>query len=225
MKSLSKGLGKLQYNSPVILTFSLLSFMALLLGLATENQTTALLFSVYKSNVDVLFFVRLFGHVLGHANFDHFFNNFLIILMVGPMLEEKYGSLSMALMILITAAVTGVAQVLLFPGTALLGASGIVFMLILLSSFVNLKKGRIPLTLIFCVLIYIGREVFSAVASTDNISQFGHIIGGFCGAAFGIFINRKKLFHDDENDTAVDETAIEAYTEAPADTGDIEIKD
>lgn len=39
-----------------------------------------------------LFYVRLFGHVLGHASWDHFTGNILLILVIGPMIEEKYGS-------------------------------------------------------------------------------------------------------------------------------------
>jgi len=59
-------------------------------------------------------------------------NNFLLILLLGPMLEEKYGSKRIAFMIAVTAVVTGVINILLFPRTALLGASGVVFILLIL---------------------------------------------------------------------------------------------
>jgi membrane associated rhomboid family serine protease len=100
------------------------------------------------------------------------------------MLEEKYGAKSMTLMILITAAVTGILNVILF-NTALLGASGIVFMMILLGSFVNIERGKIPLTFIAIVGIFIGREIIEGIFTTDNISQLTHIAGGVCGAFFG----------------------------------------
>ena len=58
-------------------------------------------------------------------------------------------------------------------------------MLILLSSFANFQKGKIPLTLILVVIIYVGREVMNGIMVKDNISQFAHIIGGICGGAFG----------------------------------------
>ena len=176
---------RINYNSPVILSFALLSLGTLGLGMLTNQVSTMMLFSVYPgSPSDVLFYFRLFGHVLGHASWEHYVNNFLLILIIGPMLEEKYGSEKMLIMILITAFVTGLASIIV-SNNALLGASGIVFMLILLSSFANFQKGKIPLTLILVVIIYVGREVMNGILVKDNISQFAHIIGGICGGTFG----------------------------------------
>ncbi len=84
---------ELQYNSPVILTFFLLSLLVLFLDQWTDGWTTMHLFCVYRSSLkDPLFYIRLFGHVLGHASWDHFLNNMLLLLVVGPPMEEKYGS-------------------------------------------------------------------------------------------------------------------------------------
>ncbi|WP_139904754.1 rhomboid family intramembrane serine protease [Clostridium thermarum] len=178
-------LKRIKYNSPVILTFTLISFFALILGEITDRASTYLLFSVYRSSLtDFFFYIRLFGHVLGHADMQHFVNNFIIILLIGPMLEEKYGGKSLMTMISITAVITGLLNIILFD-TALLGASGIVFMMILLSSFVNIERGKVPLTFIVIVCIFIGREVIDGIFSSDNISQLTHIVGGICGAYFG----------------------------------------
>ena len=71
---------KLQYNSPVILTFFFLSLSSLVLGRLTGGWTTAHLFSVYRSSpADPLFYVRLLGHVLGHAGVEHFLGNMLLL--------------------------------------------------------------------------------------------------------------------------------------------------
>ncbi len=60
---------ELQYNSPVILTFFLLSLLVLFLDQWTDGWTTMHLFCVYRSSLkDPLFYIRLFGHVLGHAS-------------------------------------------------------------------------------------------------------------------------------------------------------------
>lgn len=185
-------LRKIQYNSPVILTFTILSFVSLILGVITNKFSTILLFSVYKSSLsDVFFYFRLVGHVLGHANFQHFLSNFLIILLIGPVLEEKYGSKMMIRMIFVTALITGLLNILLFD-TALLGASGIAFMLILLSSFVNTTKGKIPLTLILIIILFIGQELIDIFIANDNISQLTHIVGGLCGGIFGFYIDKTK---------------------------------
>ena len=145
---------KLQYNSPVILTFFLLSLGVLVLDWITGGWTTLHAFCVYRSSMaDPLFYVRLFGHVLGHAGFDHFLGNMLLLLVIGPPLEEKYGSRTLLIGILLTAGVSGVLQCVFFPGSALLGASGIVFMLIMLASLAGMKDGRIPLTLILAAVL------------------------------------------------------------------------
>lgn len=184
-------LKKFQYNSPVILSFAFISFLTLLLGYLTDGGSTNLLFSVYRSSMaSIFFYIRLVGHIFGHAGFEHLFNNFIIILLVGPMLEEKYGSKRLVLMILFTAVVTGLINILFF-NTGLLGASGVAFMMILLSSYVNFQKGRIPLTLVFVVFAFLGREVVDGMISNDNISQLTHIIGGLCGGVFGFFLNQK----------------------------------
>lgn len=176
---------RIHYNSPVILSYTILSFIALLLGRLTNYYSTRLLFSVYRGSLtDVFFYFRLFGHVLGHADWNHFLSNFLIILIIGPMLEEKYGSKNLFIMMAITAFVTGLLNILLFK-SALLGASGIVFMFILLGSFANIKKGKIPITLILVVVVYLGKELADALLRDDNVSQLTHIAGGIFGCIFG----------------------------------------
>ena len=184
---------RIQYNSPVILTFFFLSLTVLVLDRLTGGWTTLHLFSVYRSPVSPLFFVRLLGHVLGHAGWDHFLGNMLLLLVVGPPLEEKYGSSTLLVGIVLTAAVSGLLQCIFFPGTALLGASGIVFMLIMLSSLAGMKSGSIPVTLILVAVLYLGQEVYSILFVQDNVANFMHLVGGACGTAFGFLAARKKL--------------------------------
>ena len=192
----------LQYNSPVILTFALFSMIVLWLGNMTDGRSNELLFMVYRTSfTDPLAYIRVFTHAVGHANLDHFLNNFLMILLVGPMLEEKYGSKALMLMITITAFVTGVVH-LMTSQAAMLGASGIVFMLILLSSFTNIQKGRIPLTLILALAMFIGREIMASVTTDTNIAHLAHIIGGVCGASFGFLLN-KSFYEGEPHDSRV----------------------
>ena len=176
---------ELQYNSPVILTFFLLSLLVLFLDRWTGGWTTMHLFCVYRSSLkDQLFYVRLFGHVLGHGSWDHFLNNMLLLLVVGPPMEEKYGSLPLLKGILLTALISGVLQCLLFPRTALLGASGIVFMLIMLASLSGFSGG-IPVTMLLVAALYLGQQVYDIIFVRDNVANFMHIVGGVCGTVFG----------------------------------------
>lgn len=184
---------KIQYNSPTILTFALLSLLAVLLDQWTSGWTTSHLFCVFRSSLaDPLTYPRFFLHVLGHAGWEHYFGNMLLMLVIGPPMEEKYGSRSLFWAIVITALVSGLVQFIFFPGTALLGASGIVFMLIVMSSLSGMKNGRIPLTLILVVIFYIGSEVIDGLLVKDNISNLTHIIGGICGGILGFVLPRRR---------------------------------
>ena len=183
---------RLQYNSPVILTFFLLSLGALFLGQWTGGWTTSHLFCVYRASLTApLFYVRLFGHVLGHADWDHFMNNMLLLLVVGPPMEEKYGSRPLLGAILLTALISGILQCVLFPHTALLGASGIVFMLIMLSSLAGFSGG-IPATMLLVAVLYLGQQVYDILFVRDNVANFMHIVGGVCGTAFGFYYGPKR---------------------------------
>lgn len=182
---------RITYNSPVILTFAAVSLVALILNALTGGISNKLLFAVYRSSpLNPLTYIRIFGHVLGHADFGHYFGNMMYFLLLGPAIEEKYGSSDTLLMIAATAIITGLVNMILFPNTALLGASGVVFCFIVISSMTGFKNGNIPLTLILVVILYLGQEVYSAIFVADNVSQLTHILGGIVGCAFG-FLSKK----------------------------------
>jgi len=145
------------------------------------------------SLLDPMQYVRLFTHVLVHADIGHYVGNFMMILAIGPMVEEKYGSGRLVLITVITAFVTGLVKIIFFPGTVLVGASGIVFMLILMASFTNIRQGRLPITVLLVAVLYIGNEVLLGLFTIDNVSRISHIIGGLCGAVFGVVFHAKKL--------------------------------
>lgn len=105
---------------------------------------------------------------------------------IGPMIEEKYGTINLLIMMLITAGITGIINSL-FSNKKILGASGIVFMLIVLSSFVNLEAGKIPITLILIFIFYIVNEIIDGLFKNDKVSQLGHLIGAVCGFIFGFY--------------------------------------
>jgi membrane associated rhomboid family serine protease len=193
---------RIRYNAPVVLTFTFISAVILILSQTVSRSLTAHWFMVPgKAGFSPSGFrcwITLVTHVFGHANWSHFVSNFSFILLIGPILEETYGSLSLVIMIFITALVTGILNVLFFP-LGLLGASGVVFMLILLASFTNFNKGEVPLTFILVLILYLGRELLNSFGSSPesngNISQFAHVVGGFIGSLFGFFrtADRKRV--------------------------------
>ena len=178
---------RIKYNAPTVLTFAILSALVLLLSNSLLPGLIERWFMVPgRGNfnaANLRNWITVFTHAAGHASWSHLINNFTLILLIGPMLEESYGSLSLLLMITITALVTGILNILLFR-SSLLGASGVVFMMILLASFTNFSHGEIPLTFILVLILYLGVQLFNSLNS-DNISQFAHLVGGFCGSFFG----------------------------------------
>jgi membrane associated rhomboid family serine protease len=173
---------RLTYNAPFTLTLTIVCTIIHFLGKPITNTFFAVGGTMDMGNP--LDYFRLLSHPLGHADWQHLIGNFSLILILGPILEEKYGTRPIAYMSLITAVVTGVLNIILFD-TGLLGASGLVFMMILLSSFTNFRSGTIPLTFIFVLVFYVGNELLD-IFKNDNISHFGHILGGLAGSVFGI---------------------------------------
>lgn len=185
---------RISINSPVILGFVGICFLTFLLDLITKGRSNVLFFSVYRSSlINPLTYIRFVGHVLGHVSWSHFVGNMMVILLIGPLLEEKYGSANIFLVMVSTAIVTGAAYFIFFPDYRLLGASGIVFAFILLSSFTSFKDGKIPLTLILVVLMYIGEQVYEGLFVESSTSNFTHILGGACGAVLGYVMNKNKM--------------------------------
>ena len=181
---------RIKYNAPTVLTFSFLCVLVLFLS---QTYISSLIYWFVVPGKDTFnagsinHWISILTHVLGHANWVHLIGNLMFILVIGPMLEENYSSTSLLIMIFITALVTGVLNVLFF-NSALLGASGVVFMMILLSSFTNFSKGEIPLTFIFVLILFMGEQILRSLSSENtNISHFAHIIGGLCGSFFGFF--------------------------------------
>ena len=185
---------RLSFNSPAILVFTAVCIGVQLLDLATGGRSNGILFSVYRSSLkDPLTYIRCVTHVLGHSGWEHLVNNIMYILILGPMLEEKYGTQNIIFVMLATALVIGIINPILFPSVRLLGASGIVFAFIVLSSITVRENGQIPVTFILVVLLYLGQQIYEGFSVSDNISQIAHIIGGVVGAVLGFAMNSLSL--------------------------------
>lgn len=213
---------RITFNSPVILTFCMVCAIILLLDktvLANKNFIAGI-FSVpggFRAEVpfnskSVLDYIRLIIHVFGHADWTHLAGNLTFILLLGPLLEERYGSPMIALMMTVTAFVTGVLNACFMP-TPLFGASGIAFMLIILASFTSISKNEVPLSFILVFIVFLGSEIFSGGDKT-NISVVAHVAGGLCGSLFGFMIapkaknakpSRKKKSESETEDVKLEE--------------------
>ena len=180
---------RFQYNSVVILTFFFLCLAILIIDKIFKGKFINYFFVTYRGDslLNPLTYFKLISHSLGHADWDHLYNNFVKILLIGPMMEEKYGSMNLLIMLVLTSLVIGIIN-RIFSKNGLYGASGIAYMLIVLSSFVNIQGGKIPVTLALIILFFVVDEIIQLLKrkKNDNISHLGHLTGALCGLVFGI---------------------------------------
>ena len=183
---------KIILNAPVIIFFVTISLFAILLNGVTGGITNSFMFMTYRSSLkSPMTYIRFFTHIFGHTDWEQFVGNMCYILLLGPMLEEKFKSKVMIKVIIMTALVTGLLNYFLFPNVALCGASGVVFAFILMSSFTNFRAGEIPLTFILVAVFFIGKEVIQGIFVADNISNMAHIAGGILGSILGYSRNKR----------------------------------
>lgn len=188
---------KLKYNAPVTLTFALICTAIVA---ADQYLVPGLIDGLFTAEGAKTFdykyipaYARVFSYPFGHIGWEHLLSNMTLILLLGPILEERFGSRSLVLMMFLTSVINGLINAFFFP-TELVGSSGLVFMMIVLSSFTNIKKGEIPLTFLVIISLYMAREIFAAF-KFDDISQISHIIGGTCGSMFGL-VNQVMKGHE-----------------------------
>ncbi len=187
---------ELDFNSPVIISYLGISLIACILNYLTRGGTNKLLFSCYRSSIwNPFTYIRMFTHCIGHKDWEHFVGNFLYILLVGPMIEEKYGSLNLIIMFAITSLLIALYNII-FSNYRITGASGNVYMLIVLSSFSNISEGKIPITLVLIFIFYVMGEIRKGILEGNRkIYHDGHLIGAICGILFGfLFLYYPTIF-------------------------------
>lgn len=139
-----------------------------------------------------LWYPSLIGYTMGHVSINHLVGNISLFLLLGHIIEKRYGSRKMFFMLTSTGAITALIHIALFDHK-LIGASGLVFMMIVLSSLIDIRAKEVPISFIMIVLLFIGKEVVESFES-DAVSQFAHIFGGVMGAFFGYRYKRDGLY-------------------------------
>lgn len=181
-------ISKFDYNAPVILTYFFICLIILIVDKLCKGKFSATFFTTYKNDslLNPLTYFKLVSHSLGHADWDHLYSNFIKILLIGPLIEEKYGSINLLIAMILTSLIIGIVNKVFGKG-GILGASGVAYMLILLSSFVNMENGKIPITLTLIILFFVVDEVIKLFRrKKDGVSHLGHITGAICGIILGM---------------------------------------
>ena len=181
---------KLTFNSPFSLAYTVLSVAVFFIFMANGWHAEFFTLNGTAKTQEIDWYIGIVGYAFGHANFPHLLGNLTTLLLIAPLVEHHYGTKKLILITLITILVTAIIHIL-FWDHRLLGASGVVFMLIILSSLIPSKGKEIPLTFILIVLLFLGEEIYEAF-KPSNVSRFAHITGGILGAVFGFYLNSKK---------------------------------
>ena len=129
-------------------------------------------------------YLSLVGYIFGHSSFEHLLGNMSLLLILGPIIELKYGTQRFVFMSILTAFITGLLHTLLWDN-GLLGFSGLVFMYIVLSTLLNIRNREVPFTFILVVVLYFGMEIISSLKDTQISHSHTFLAGQW--AHFGAF--------------------------------------
>jgi membrane associated rhomboid family serine protease len=180
---LAKVVKRLQVDSPLILSFAsacifVQAFSPLMPGLKQS------LFAVSKCPaLSPAGAFSIFGQVVGHSDWGHLRGNLLLLLLVGHACESALGPVRLTKIFACTSVASSLTHILLGPTNSVqLGASGVVFALILLNSCLERKEGEIPLTFVLTGALWLGRELGIAKA---GVASSAHLVGAAVGTFFG----------------------------------------
>lgn len=127
-----------------------------------------------------------------HAGTGHLIANLMMFLLLAPRLEKSQGWVEYLFCLVVTSVIIGIGHLAFGQAhTALIGASGWVFMLILLSTFAGGEPGTIAIPTLIVAALYGWQEVRAAFGD-NQISQFAHLLGGACGLVFGLLGSGQK---------------------------------
>lgn len=173
---------RITFNAPFILTFTLIATIVLSLSLIFGYSFSFLSLNGVFDSHSWQSYTGIFLYPISHISIQHLVGNFGIILLLGPILERKFGWKRLLLMCLATTLVIAIVHILI-SDSRLIGASGLVFMFIVLASLIDSTGKDIPLTFILVSVLFLGQEIIGSFRD-DSVSQMAHIFGGLMGILF-----------------------------------------
>ncbi len=187
---------KFSYDAPVTLSFVIVCVFFFLLNTfvikngalgkilaSPTTQAGALPFIVKQP----LSYLRLLLYIFGSGEEVIYLTNLMIILMMGPAMEERYGSVIIGIMIFVSALFAGVLNAC-FCADSLVGAVPVVCMMIFLNAFMSFSKKTVPITFL-AVIVFFG--FFSINSGMSAIRLIICIAGGLCGSLFAFLTSPK----------------------------------
>lgn len=188
-KSLAdKIVDNVDYNSPVIVNYIVVCFILYFANIITNGYINDICYLPGNLIVNPFALHRLLTYTLVHGSFEHLIGNMALLALTGPSVENKYGGGIVLGLLGVNSVMIGLLQgVLIHQGV--MGASSIVFMILILSVFADTETKKIPITVFIVGACYIGNELIGALM-TDSVSQLSHIMGAVLGIVFGVLYSR-----------------------------------
>lgn len=205
---------KVSYDAPVTLTFVVISAIIFLLSfmLAKSGKPDSLgkLFISPTDQAGNLSFIvkqplsylRLLLYIFGSEadGAQVLFTNLILIMLLGPAMEERYGSIIIGIMIFVSALFSGVLNAC-FCSDSLVGAVPVVCMMIFLNAFMSFSKKKFPLSFAAVMIFFIMLQIFSGAGAIRIIIC---IAGGLCGSLFA-FLTSPKMKAEKKNNSGAAE--------------------
>lgn len=193
-KAVASFMRRLIVDSPVVLGFGFLCMLLYALDLIIPGDVQKMLgcphaFQPYRPT----HWVRTVTHVFAHSSLPHIKGNMGMLMLVGPSVENEFGSENLAKIMLAVAVSSWFAHVLAGRENSVqLGASGVVFALILLNSLVSATVGTVPLSFVITAIIWVSEELYLLFFGKDGVSHHAHLTGAIVGTLAGYYIHRQR---------------------------------
>jgi membrane associated rhomboid family serine protease len=192
-------LRRLTVETPVVILFCLLCVMVHILQATVWSGLNT--FLAVRDTFDItspMQLPRLFTHVIAHdGTLQHIRGNLTHILLVGPSAEHVYGSRCILLVIVLVALFSSLVHIVVGSShTHQLGASGVVFSVILLNSLVAAASGTIPISFVLTAGLWCFDELYKFLFGHDGISHHAHLTGAVVGTVVAYYsVGAKQNLH------------------------------
>ena len=197
---------KFSYDAPVTISFVLICVVLFLLNsLVFKGMLVKNLFSSPTTVAGTLPFIisqpmsylRLLFYIFGANEPSVLITNLILIILLGPAMEERYGSVIIGIMIFVSALFAGVLNSC-FCTKSLVGAVPVICMMIFLNAFISFSKKKIPLSFIVVIALFFVLQIFNG---EGIVYIFISIAGGLCGSLFAFLTSSKvKTAKKSENE-------------------------
>lgn len=186
----SRTKGGIIFNCPLTLIFVMSIFIVHLAYQTSFSSYVNEIFTLPSSFnwSDPRQYLRFLFYVFGDSGrWTRISEAIMLIVLLGPIVEERIGFLQLSIAVVGTAVINGVLHAFLFRSEAA-GPTCIAYLLVFLASFVNFPRGRVPVSFL---LVLIAVIVVSAEQWMQNFQQaFPMITGSILGCCWAMAVRR-----------------------------------